>query len=155
MKKIFKILIVLAVLLSLSACTKNKQIENPSTTSIKSGDYLYEALNIEKMKDIKNSLPTAVYMRIDRSGNYKEVTITDKNEIKSIVDEFVKVRIKEETLESVTDNYNAIDFIFDDVEIPISLNLKNWEVSIDNELHYYVLDDFDGLWKIMSKYCDE
>lgn len=153
MKKIFKLFIVLFVLLNLSACTKDSQIDNSSNLSIKPGDYLYESFDNGKMKDIKNNLPTAVYMRIDRGGNYNEVTITDRNEIENIVDEFVKIKIKEETQESVTDNYNAIDFIFDDVEIPISLNLKNWEVGIDNQLHYFILDDFDGLWNIMNKYC--
>lgn len=153
MKKIFKLLILLIIMLSLSACAKNKQIENPSTTLIKSGDYLYEVIDNDIIKDIKNNFPTAVYMRIDHGGNYKEVTITDKNEIENIVHEFVKVKIKEETQESVTDNYNAIDFIFDDIEISISLNLKNWEVSIDDQLHYFVLDDFDGLWNIMNNFC--
>ncbi len=115
------------------------------------GEHLYQAVNNEHVNNIKEDLPTEIYMIIDHMGAQETARITDPKEIKEIVDLFAEITIAEEAYSFVTDNYNSVTFTFSDgSKAFISLNLTNYEMSAYNQFHYYSLDHFGDFWKVMN-----
>lgn len=113
-------------------------------------ELLMNALSDQHMERMKEDYPVKVEIRIDRGGDLSEVTITDKETIRELVEAFSEIRIGKQTWEVVTDNYNGVVFTFSDgTEVSISLNLKNLEFSVNHSFRYYELEEFDEFWNKM------
>ena len=130
-------------------------VEVPPVHLPQPGEYLYEAINNDHIKNIKNDLPTRIEIVIDHGGDLETAVIEDKETIQKIVDAFTQVKIDAETEEWVTDNYNSIVFTFaDSSNAYISLNLKNLEINVYNQVHIYTLENLSSLWSIMNELAD-
>jgi hypothetical protein len=120
------------------------------------GEFLYEALNNENLKNIVNEPPTKIVVGIDQGGYLREAVLSDSEVLAQAVELFTAIRIGEETDTCVTDNYNYIIFTWTDgSETRISLNLKNLEVSVYKRWHYYELENMDSFWNMASSMAQD
>ena len=120
------------------------------------GDYLYLALNDEKLANIKEKPPVEFSFYVDQGGYGRTATFRTGPLLDRAVELFCNIRVGEETGEYVTDNYNWIGFVWEDgTESSVSLNLKNLEYSAHNMPHIYALKDLDEFWNYASDYLIE
>lgn len=139
---------MLAVRLSILSVKTAEEL--PPVHVPKAGEYLYQALDNEHVQNITGEMPVMFDLWIDRGGARSEGEITDPDTIRSLVDAFIKIRIREETDEFVTDNYNGFSMTFADGEqYSVSLNLYNLEYNIYGTYHIYRLGDFAEFWNLM------
>jgi len=115
------------------------------------GEYLFEALNEEHLRNMIEEPPVSVNMWIDHMGARVVAEVTDEAIIAEVVERFMQIQIAAETQEFVTDNYNGVTMAFaDGVEVSFSLNLKNLELGVYHGLRMYVLDEIDPFWNLME-----
>lgn len=140
--------------------TEVKNIEElPPKHLPQTGEYLYEALNSEKINSIKEVLPVKITYIQDQSGFRTYYTVEDPESIEKAVALFTSIKIKDETNEVYTDNYNGIHFVWpDETESYVSINMRNLEVSVYNQYHYYKMEGLaafiDGLATMGVKTTD-
>ena len=111
------------------------------------GEYLYQALNDEKINNIQYEEIETFVVGIDQGGYLREASFQTSEEIETAVDLFCKIRVGEDTGEMVTDNYNYIQIIWDDGSSSnISLNLYNLELNLYGNWHSFELENLSDLW---------
>ena len=116
------------------------------------GEHLYQILDDNNMKNIKNNLPINIHIHIDRMGMADVVDVSDNETIKRLVDLFCNIKIDKETDQIVTDNYNWISFKFEDnCEYVINLNLRNYETKLPSGYHIYELENMNEFFR----YCKQ
>ena len=115
------------------------------------GEFLYQALDNEHIRNIDTEMPVMFRLWIDHGGDRSEAEITDPETIGTLVDAFMKIRIREETDESVTDNYNGFSMTFADGELcTVNLEMYALDYSIYGTQHLFRLDDFGSFWELME-----
>lgn len=130
--------------------------EIPPIQLPKKGEYLYKSLNDDNLSQIDTKLPSEVYIRIDQGGYEREACLQNADEIEEAVRLFTEITIGNETGEAVTDNYNCVEFTFEDGSTKtVSLNLKSLEVGYHNQYHIYGLDNFDDFWSFANSVVEE
>ena len=118
----------------------------------KEGEHLYQILNDDNMKNIKDNLPVNIHIHIDQMGMADVADINDIDTIERLVAMFCNIKIAKETNEVVTDNYNWISFKFkDDSECVINLNLRNYETKLPSGYHIYELENITEFFR----YCKQ
>ena len=121
-----------------------------------SGDFLYKALDDEKLADIKNNLPVELSFHIDQGGYGRTATFSKGELLDRAVEKLCNIRIGEKVDEWVTDNYNWIRLVWEDgSETYISLNMRNLEYSAHSNMHTYRLDNLNDFWAFASDYLEE
>ncbi len=120
------------------------------------GEYVYQALNSEHLKNIANDPPVQFDLWIDRGGARWETSVTDPETIDRLVEALMRVRIFEETGIFVTDNYNGFSMTFaDGSSYWVSLNLTSLEYFVYGNDHIYSLADFEDFWELMHELTEE
>ena len=122
--------------------TEVKNVEEmPPKHLPKAGEYVYKALNSERLDNIKTILPIKIMYIEDQSGFRTYYTVEDPEKIEEAVALFTSIKISKETEEVYTDCYNGIVFTWsDENESYVSINRNNLEVSVYNQYHYYELE---------------
>lgn len=136
MKKLLSLVLVIVLLTALAACS--------STSS----QPLYTFINDKNASNIKNDAPVKITVVEDHGGAQKIAIITDKDDIATLVDKFIKISVGKDTQMSVTDNYNSITLTWgDESETLIRINLDKLEFKKDDKLGEYELTNLDAFWE--------
>lgn len=116
------------------------------------GDYLYLSMNDPALENIAEVPPVIIRVLVDTGNGQRRAEITYPMMIRKAVQDFMKIRIGNETEELVTDHYNGFSLIFaDGHEAAFDLNGWNLEYRIDGKLHLFELDGFDDFHQIMAE----
>ena len=120
----------------------------PQEKSTLTGTYLYEASDNSKMKDMQKVPPSRIEFRKDEEGLETVTKFTSPDEIKTVVDAFLQIRIGKKTDIIVTDQYNVICFFFpDNTTVAFQLNGRSLEWRKEGQTELYELENADLFWK--------
>ena len=132
------------------------EAELPPARIPQTGEYLYEALEDEKLANIKEEPPVELSFHIDQGGYGRTATFTEGEALDRAVELLCNIRIGEETNEWVTDNYNWISLTWEDgTSTGISLNLHNLEYFVHSTPHMYRLENLGEFWSYAETYLKE
>ena len=132
------------------------ETELPPVQLPEKGDFLYLALNDEKLANIKNEPPVKLLFHVDQGGYGRTATFESEDELAKAVDLFCDIRIGEETGQMVTDNYNWFSFVWaDGSESYVSINLDSLEYRAHSITHIYSLDNISVFRSFASDYLVE
>ena len=132
------------------------ETELPPAHLPQTGEYLYQALGDEKLANIRNEMPVALSFHVDQGGYGRTATFKAGDALDKAVALFCAIQIGEESGEWVTDNYNWIDFEWEDgSHTGISLNLYNLEYYVHSTPHTYELENLDAFWSYCAGYLEE
>ena len=116
------------------------------------GEYLYQSIDNEHMKNIKKDLPTNIHIHIDHMGDADVADVNDIETIEQLVELFTNIKILQETNEFVTDNYNWVRFEFEDgSEYILNLNLHTYEIHLPSGYKGYSLENFNEFWEVCNQ----
>ena len=113
-------------------------------------------LGDEKLANIQNEMPVALSFHVDQGGYGRTATFKAGDALDKAVALFCAIQIGEESGEWVTDNYNWIEFEWEDgSHTGISLNLYNLEYYVHSTQHTYDLESLDAFWSYCAGYLEE
>ncbi|MCI7814033.1 MAG: hypothetical protein SO016_01600 [Lachnospiraceae bacterium] len=138
--------LVLAGVFFVNHMTGNKKSVDDG--SLQKGDFLYEALENEKLAGIGEKLPCEIHVVRDDNGLQECADLTDPEDVKAAAEAFMQIRVGEETDVYVTDRYHSISFIFEAGEkIVIPLNDTNLEWIKNDKCKLYELEGIYDFWE--------
>ncbi|MBQ6493701.1 MAG: hypothetical protein IJI92_07565 [Erysipelotrichaceae bacterium] len=106
------------------------------------GEYLYQALNDEHLKNILEDRPVKVIINRGSIAGISQEKITDKEKIDQIVEAFCRITIIGPSATWVTDNDNGLFFEFaDGAKAGVRFNMNNLELHIHNRQFCYEVKD--------------
>ena len=130
--------------------------EKPPVHIPQAGEYLYQALNDEKLANIKEEPPVELSFHVDLGGYGRTAVFKEKSALDQAVSLLCGIKIGEESGEWVTDNYNWIRLTWEDgTGTFISLNLNNLEYFTESVPRTWRLEDLDKFWSYASGYLEE
>ena len=132
------------------------ETELPPAHIPKTGEYLYKALDDEKLANIRTEAPAELSFHVDQGGYGQTATFREGAELEKAVDLLCGIKIGEESNEWVTDNYNWISVVWKDgTSSFISINLYNLEYFIHSSPHTWNLENLDEFWSFAAGYLEE
>ena len=132
------------------------EAELPPAHVPRKGEYLYQAVDDEKLANIREEKPAELSFHVDQGGYGRTAAFEAGEALDRAVELFCDIRIGEESGEWVTDNYNWIGFTWEDgTHSGVSLNLNNLEYSIHSTLHTYKLENLGAFWDYCAEYLEE
>ncbi|MBQ8955243.1 MAG: hypothetical protein IJ048_14145, partial [Clostridia bacterium] len=132
------------------------ETELPPVHVPQTGEYLYQALGDEKLANIREEPPVELSFHVDQGGYGRTATFKKGGALDKAIELFCAIKIGEESGEWVTDNYNGIEFVWEDGSYTgISLNLSNLEYWAHSILHTYELENLDAFWSYCAEYLQE
>ena len=127
------------------------EAEYPLDRIPEEGEYLYEALGYPHLSRIREEPPVRIACGVDRSG-YLRTAVFEGELLKKAVDAFMKIRVGSGDAPFVTDNYNWIQFDWEDGSSEaIRLNLQYLEVPANGRYYSYYLEDLDAFWELVAE----
>ena len=141
------IFFIFAVMCCITTGSKASQ-SLPEEKSTLTGAYLYEVPGSIQMKDMQKVPPSRIEFRKDEEGLETVTKFTSPDEIKTVVDAFLQIRIGKKTDIFVTDQYNVICFFFpDNTTVAFQLNGRSLEWRKEGQTELYELENADLFWK--------
>ncbi len=111
------------------------------------GEFLYQALNDEKIAKIPEDPPVSITCHTDRGGAGHDAVYTEESGLKEALRAFCAIRIHGRTNVWVTDNYNWISLQWKDgTKRHIQLNMYNLEIHVQHREFIYQLDGIQNLF---------
>ena len=143
-----------AVRIAVSSVKTEKEL--PPAHVPRKGEYLYQALDDEKLANIKEEPPVELSFHVDQGGFGRTAVFKEGEELDRAVELLCAIKIGEESGEWVTDNYNGISLTWKDGSYTgISLNLTNLEYWVHTTPHTYELDNLGEFWSYCEGYLRE
>ena len=119
----------------------------------KAGDYLYQAMNDQRLAGIAEKPPVRITRVIDRMGMQTRTEFTAGKQLEEAVRAFMKIRISAKPGMFVTDNYNRIIFTWEDgSETVIRLLLKNLDYTVTGITHIYALENYEEFFRLNADF---
>lgn len=116
------------------------------------GEYLYEALDDEHLKQMKDNKPVSVTAGVAMMGTIVSAASDDPQMIEQVITAFNKVRIRGSSQIWVTDNDNYVIFTFaDGTKSGARFNQDKLELMIRHKNFLYELEDLQDLFILMHK----
>ena len=113
------------------------------------GEYLYAAVNSDRMHAMAEDRPVRITVHVDQGGYGREAVFDSEPLLGQAVDAFLRIRIGADDAPMVTDNYNWFLFEWEDGEwYMIRLNLDAFEYNIYGRYHSYYLTDSGPFWSL-------
>ena len=132
------------------------ETELPPAHVPEAGEYLYQALEDDKLANIREEPPVELQFHVDQGGYGRTATFKEGSTLDRAVDLFCAIQIGAESGEWVTDNYNWIGLTWKDgSHSGVSLNLNNLEYSVHSSLHTYELENLGAFWSYCAEYLEE
>lgn len=120
----------------------------PEEKGTLTGAYLYEVPGSSQMKDMQKVLPSEIEFRKDTEGLLTVTKLTSPDEIRTAVDAFLQIRVGDRTDIFVTDQYNAISFLFpDNTTVSFQLNGRSLEWRNEGKTELYDLENAELFWE--------
>ena len=124
--------------------------EMPPVHVPQEGEYLYQAMDNDHLRNLSENKPVKITVHIDQMGYGREANFTGENTLNEVVDAFIKMRVGSDDAPMVTDNYNWIRFEWEDgAKYMVRLNLKALEYEIYGRYHSYYLTGDEEFWGIV------
>ena len=132
------------------------ETELPPVHKPKTGEYLYQTLDDEKLANIREESPVELAFHVDQGGYGRTATFRKGEALDRAVELLCAIRVGEEANSWVTDNYNWIRVTWEDgTSSFISINLNNLEYSVHSNLHTWYLENLDAFWAYAAEYLEE
>lgn len=144
MKRIISILLLIALVFSLSACSVAKKADDTD------GQKKTETSEEEILPVIEEK-PEKIVVVTDSEGYKTEILLSTEEEIEGFLKLYDQLEIGEIDGMVTTDSYNRITFYqTDDNTVDLSIEGSNLVRNVGGETHYYELVGIDAIWNYVK-----
>ena len=130
--------------------------EMPPIHVPREGEYLYAAVNSDRMHAMAEDRPVRVTVHVDWGGYGREAVFESEPLLGQAIDAFMGIRVGADDAPMVTDNYNWFLFEWEDGEwYMIRLNLDALEYDVYGRYHSYYLTGAEAFWALAEEHLRE